>query len=80
MIIKIQQDSFYDDIEVTVKCGKENEKAGRIVELLRSVDMRIKCDRDGAFIHKLMGIVVSRCKKAWHENRRHRFREKRNIM
>lgn len=47
MIIKIEQDLSCDEIEVTVKYGKEEENLRRIVKLLKSVDMQIKCDKDG---------------------------------
>lgn len=47
MIIKLEQDLSCADIEVSIKYGENQEGVQRIVELLKSVDMRIKCDRDG---------------------------------
>ena len=47
MIIKLEQDLSCTDIEVTVKYGKDKENLQRIVELLKSVDLQIKCDNDG---------------------------------
>lgn len=47
MIIKLEQDLSCADIEVTIKYGKEKENVNRIVKLLKSVDMQIKCDKDG---------------------------------
>lgn len=47
MIIKLEQDLSCDEIEVTVKYGKDEENLRRIVKLLKSVDMQIKCDKDG---------------------------------
>lgn len=48
MIINLEQDLSCADIEVSIKYGEDLESARRIVELLKSVDTRIKCDRDGA--------------------------------
>lgn len=47
MIIKLQQDLSCADIEVIIKYGKDEENLQRIVKLLKSVDMQIKCDNDG---------------------------------
>lgn len=47
MIIKLEQDLSCADIEVIIKYGKDKENLQRIVELLKSVDMQIKCDKDG---------------------------------
>lgn len=47
MIIKLEQDLSCADIEVVIKYGKEQENVHRIVKLLKSVDMQIKCDKDG---------------------------------
>ena len=47
MIIKLEQDLSCADIEVIIKYGKEEENVHRIVKLLKSVDMQIKCDKNG---------------------------------
>lgn len=47
MVIKLEQDLSYADIEVIIKYGKDKENLQRIVKLLKSVDMQIKCDNDG---------------------------------
>lgn len=47
MLIKIEQDLSCADIEVIIKYGKDNENVHHIVELLKSFDMQIKCDKDG---------------------------------
>lgn len=47
MIIKLEQDLSCTDIEVIIKFGKDKENLQRIVKLLKSVDMQIKCNKDG---------------------------------
>ncbi len=47
MIIKLEQDLSCADIEVTIKYGRDKENLQRVVKLLKSVDIQIKCDNDG---------------------------------
>lgn len=47
MIIKVEQDLSCVDMEVIIKYGKDKENLQRIVKLLKSVDVQIKCDNDG---------------------------------
>lgn len=47
MIIKLEQDMSYSDMEVIIKYGKNTENIQRIVALLKSVDIQITCDKDG---------------------------------
>lgn len=44
MIIKLEQDLSCMDIEVIIKYGKDKENIHRIVNLLKSVDIQIKCN------------------------------------
>lgn len=47
MIIKLEQDLSCADMEVIIKYGKDKDDIQRIVKLLKSIDMRIKCDNNG---------------------------------
>lgn len=47
MVIKLEQDLSCADIEVIIKYGKDRENLQRIVRLLKSVDIQIKCDNNG---------------------------------
>ncbi len=47
MIIKLEQDLSCADLEVTIKYGRDKENLQRIVKLLKSVDIQIKCDNNG---------------------------------
>ena len=47
MIIKLEQDLSCADMEVIIRYGKDKENLQRIVELLKSVDIQIPCDKDG---------------------------------
>ena len=46
MKLKMEQDPFCADIEVTVRYTEKNNKVKRIISFLQSVDMQIKCDID----------------------------------
>ncbi len=46
MIIKLEQDLSCADLEVTIKYGRDKENLQRIVKLLKSVDIQIKCDNN----------------------------------
>lgn len=45
-IIK-EQDSTCNDIEVRIKYGRKDEQVRRIITLLESADMQIRCESDG---------------------------------
>lgn len=47
MIVKLEQDLSCADMEVIIKYGKDKDDIQRIVKLLKSIDMRIKCDNNG---------------------------------
>ncbi|MCI8668512.1 MAG: LytTR family transcriptional regulator [Lachnospiraceae bacterium] len=47
MVIKLEQDLSCTDIEVIIKYGKDRENLPRIVKLLKSIDIQIKCDNNG---------------------------------
>lgn len=46
MVIKLEQDLSCADIEVIIKYGKDRENLQRIVKLLKSIDIQIKCDNN----------------------------------
>lgn len=48
MKIKTKQDLSCSEIEVTVKYSKKSREVNRIIALLQSIDMRIKCDSENA--------------------------------
>ena len=48
MKIKTEQDLSCSEIEITIKYSQKNRQVDRIVELLQSFDMQIKCDKDNA--------------------------------
>ncbi len=47
MIIKLEQDLTCTDMEVTIKYGRDKENLQRIIKLLKSVTIQIKCEKDG---------------------------------
>lgn len=46
MKIKTQQEADCDEIEITIKYGKMDRSVHRIIELLKSVDIQIKCNNE----------------------------------
>ena len=46
MKIKVEQDLSCSEIEVTTKYPQKSRQVNRIIDLLQSVDMQIKCDND----------------------------------
>lgn len=44
--IKAEQEADCDEIEVTIKYGKMDKNVHRIIALLRSVDIQIKCNNE----------------------------------
>lgn len=48
MIIKTEQDLSCNDIEVLIRYAKINQRIKRLITLIRSFDMRIKCNEENA--------------------------------
>ena len=48
MIIKTEQDLSCNDIEVLIRYAKINQQIKRLITLIRSFDMRIKCNEENA--------------------------------
>jgi len=48
MKIKTEQDLSCGEIEVTIKYPQKSRQVNRIIDLLQSVDMQIKCDNENA--------------------------------
>lgn len=48
MKVKVEQDQSCTEIEVVVRYAEKNKRIDRIVSLLQSVDMQIRCDIDNA--------------------------------
>jgi len=54
MILKIEQNPTYGDIEVLITCPVKNKTVERIVSLIKSVDTQIECYSDD--ITKLVNV------------------------
>lgn len=47
MIVKLEQDSTRENIEVLIKYAIHNQDVDRLISLIKSVDTRIKCEKNG---------------------------------
>lgn len=48
MIVKLEQDLSREDIEILIKYANMNKAVERVVTLLRSADVRVKCNLEGS--------------------------------
>jgi len=73
MILKIEQNPTYGDIEVLITCPVKNKTVERIVSLIKSVDTQIECYSDDSiklvtvsdiyYIESIDGKTVVCCEK-----------------
>jgi DNA-binding LytR/AlgR family response regulator len=73
MILKIEQNPTYGDIEVLITCPVKNKTVERIVSLIKSVDTQIECYSDDSiklvnvsdiyYIESVDGKTVVCCEK-----------------